>query len=152
MSDDLEPLVGQWYRHLDKGQTFQVVSVDTDTGLVETQMFDGDLEELELAEWAGLDLEPIDEPEDITGPLDDVEPDDLGFSETDMGDSDWGESLQSVHPHESGMDEFEEDTDAEFRRGRPIEAPRGDDDLVESEWGEAARSPEDLAGDGEDEV
>jgi len=30
MSHDLKPVTGQWYRHLDKGQTFRVVSVERD--------------------------------------------------------------------------------------------------------------------------
>ena len=38
-------------------------------------------------------LEPIETPEDWTGPMDDIERDDLGYTETDMSAEDWAEPL-----------------------------------------------------------
>jgi hypothetical protein len=46
-------------------------------GTVDIQYFDGDIEELEMEEWEEMDLEEIEPPEDWTGPLDDLESDDL---------------------------------------------------------------------------
>ena len=37
MSHDFEPLVGHWYRHLDKGQAFEVIAVDESQAMVEVQ-------------------------------------------------------------------------------------------------------------------
>ncbi len=93
MRAEYEPVVNQWYRHLDKGYQFQVVAVDKEAGTVEIQHFDGDLEELDLDTWHDMDLEPIEPPEDWTGPIDDVERDDLGYTETDMRGEDWSEPL-----------------------------------------------------------
>lgn len=93
MRSDPKPIVDQWYRHLDKGQRFYVTAVDEAAGTVEVQHFDGDLEEFELREWFALDLEPIEPPEDWTGPVDGVERDDLGYSETDMTEAEWAEPL-----------------------------------------------------------
>jgi len=41
----IDPIFGNWYRHLDKGQMFMVVAVDESDSLVELQHFDGDVEE-----------------------------------------------------------------------------------------------------------
>ena len=92
MPEDLDPIVGNWYRHLDKGQRFEVVSVDEDAKLVELQHFDGDLEEVELEAWYEMEIESIEPPEDWTGPIDELEPDDLQYTETDMSDDDWSEA------------------------------------------------------------
>ena len=89
MPTESAPIVGNWYRHLDKGQKFEVVAIDEDAKIIETQHFDGDIEEIDLDDWYDLDIEPIAEPEDWTGPMDEIEPDDLGYSETSMGTSDW---------------------------------------------------------------
>jgi hypothetical protein len=88
------PVVSQWYRHLDKGYRFQVVSVDEDSATIEIQHFDGDVEELEFEDWHQLEIEPIEPPEDWTGPMDDIERDDLGYTETGMSEDDWSGPLE----------------------------------------------------------
>lgn len=92
---ELDPIIGNWYQHLDKGQEFQVVAVDDDRGTIEIQYFDGDIDELDRSEWALLPIELIEEPEDISGPLDVVELDDLGGTNvTDTALEDWSEPLR----------------------------------------------------------
>ncbi len=93
MSHSLKPVTGEWYRHLDKGQPFRVVNIEDDDKLIEIQTFDGDLEEVEITEWFAMDLEPAAAPEDWTGPMDDIETDDLGYEDTAMTDTDWRASL-----------------------------------------------------------
>jgi len=88
------PVIAQWYKHLDKGQTFQVVSIDEEEETVELQHFDGDLEEIDLDTWRELEIETIEPPEDWTGPIDDIEHDDLGYTETDMSEDDWARPLE----------------------------------------------------------
>jgi len=107
MPVEVEPVVAQWYRHLDKGQQFQVTAFDEDEGTVEIQYFDGSIEELDLDEWHELKIEPIEPPEDWTGPVDDIERDDLGYSETDMSQEDWEEPLQEKG--RAGEEEEEEE-------------------------------------------
>lgn len=94
MPTTLQPVVTQWYRHLDKGQQFYVTAVDDEAGTVEIQHFDGDVEEMDIDDWHELTLETIEQPEDWTGPVDDVERDDLGYSETDMTAEDWDDPLR----------------------------------------------------------
>lgn len=93
MARDLDPIVGGWYKHLDKGQVFRVIEVDEDNDMIEVQHFDGDLEQFDSDEWFEMDLVRAAEPEDWTGPVDDVERDDLGYTETDMSERDWRKSL-----------------------------------------------------------
>ena len=89
MPGDLDPIVDTWYRHLDKGPEFVVISVDQVEGTVEIQHFNGDIEEIDMDIWYELQLETIEPPEDWTGPIDDLEHDDLGFDTSDMNKEDW---------------------------------------------------------------
>lgn len=89
MPNEMEPIVGNWYCHLAKGQLFQVIDIDSAEGLVEIQRFDGDLAELGLEDWPALDIELAEAPEDCTGPLDELDGDDLGYSATEMEAREW---------------------------------------------------------------
>ncbi len=107
MSRELDPIIGNWYRHLDKGQMFRVIAADDSDRTVELQHFDGDIEEVTMVGWRAMDLEICDAPEDWTGPMDDIEPDDLGYSsDTVMTEEDWCTPLQEVgrDPHEAWED------------------------------------------------
>ncbi len=93
MANELDPVVENWYLHLDKGQRFRVVSLDDVNGLVALQHYDGDLEEVSLAEWAQMEIELSEEPQNWSGAVDVVEVDDLGTEVTDTSEDDWTESL-----------------------------------------------------------
>lgn len=99
------PIVSQWYRHFDKGQRFQVTAFDEDAGTVAIQNFDGDVEEIDIDEWYLLEVEPIEPPEDWTGPVDVVERDDLGYSDTGMSGEDWSEPLEEGNEEEQRPEE-----------------------------------------------
>jgi hypothetical protein len=79
MIGEIEPVEGNWYCRLDKEQDFMVVDFNEAVGTVDIQHMDGDIEELDIEEWNDLDLEEIEVPEDWTGPLDELEPGDLGY-------------------------------------------------------------------------
>ena len=119
---ELDPIVGNWYQHLDKGLEFQIVAVDDKLGTIEIQYFDGDIDELERSEWAQLAIELIEEPEDFSGSVDVVEPDDLGGTNvTDTAPEDWSEALRKdvnktpdttagapLAPHDEEPDDWKE--------------------------------------------
>ena len=126
MDKDLDPIVGNWYRHLDKGQMFKVVALDEIAALIELQHFDGDIEEVDLTTWRAMDLEIAAEPEDWSGSMDVVERDDLGYSETGMSGQDWRESLQETR---SDQKEAWQDTDSEASK-----ADRDQGQLAEELW------------------
>lgn len=105
--------LGQWYAQQEKGQRFRVVAIDETDELVEIQHFDGDVEELEFDTWLQLEVEPIEAPEDWTGPIDDIERDDLGYTETEMDEEDWNAPLREVRQMEEGFggDDLEQQDD-----------------------------------------
>lgn len=96
MPNELDPIVGEWYKNLGDGQTFEVVAVDEDEGTVEIQYFDGEIEEIDLENWYELDLESIEPPEDWSGPFDDLERDDLGYTDMSMHPDEWSNPLDEL--------------------------------------------------------
>lgn len=119
---EIDPIVGNWYQHLDKGQQFQIVALDDNFGTIEVQYFDGAIDELDRTEWAQLPIELIEQPEDFSGSIDVVEPDDLGGTNvTDTEPEDWSAPLReevnktpettagaALAPHEENQDEWAE--------------------------------------------
>ncbi|HEX2495165.1 MAG TPA: DUF6763 family protein [Steroidobacter sp.] len=126
MANELDPIVGQWYRHRDKGEMFRVVAADSASGENEIQYFDGDVEELDMDAWRGLEVETAEPPEDWTGPFDDIEPDDRGLTETAMSPQEWRESVESAHTaEEMWQDAKPSDTLEEEEEGRRAEQSDG---------------------------
>ncbi|MDH5257753.1 MAG: hypothetical protein OEX07_07085 [Gammaproteobacteria bacterium] len=91
MKTELDPIVDNWYFHLDKGSKFKVVAVDDDEKLIEIQNYDGDIEEITKANWRNLKIELCEEPQNWAGALDVSEIDDLGTEITDTSEDDWKE-------------------------------------------------------------
>ncbi len=85
MGREYEPTVGQWYEDLENDETFQVLKVDEDREIVEIQHLDGDIEELDVDDWAELDLELTEEPEGWSGSKSEKDEDE----EDDDEDDDW---------------------------------------------------------------
>lgn len=101
--------IGQWYLRWDKGELFQVIATDERARAIEIQTFDGDIDEIDEAAWQSLPIGFAEPPEDWTGPVDDVEVDDLGYSETDMEAADWEQPLEPIRAgSEEWQDEREE--------------------------------------------
>ncbi|HEY7754359.1 MAG TPA: DUF6763 family protein [Steroidobacteraceae bacterium] len=87
MGRDHNPVPGQWYESLEDEETFQVLSVDEDSELIELQYEDGDVEEIDYETWQELDLELTEEPEGWSGSEDDEDEDEDDFDDED--DDDW---------------------------------------------------------------
>jgi hypothetical protein len=109
MSNELQPRIGQWYSHRDKGQMFCVVAADEFGRTIEVQHFDGDVEEIEPHAWRNMDLELAEPPEDWTGPYDDVELNELRLSDTCMTEEDWRVPLELHRAAELSL--FDEPTE-----------------------------------------
>jgi hypothetical protein len=117
-----EARIGQWYLRWDKGETFQVTGYDEPSHTIEIQTFDGELDEIDEESWATLPLGLAEPPEDWTGPVDDVEVDDLGYSETDMRAKDWAAPLEPFRaPQEAWQDTTEDEEGAPEVEGLPAE-------------------------------
>ncbi len=123
MSTEADPILGQWYQPLDKGQKFKVVAIDESGDSIEIQYFDGDIEEVDKDMWYTFDVEPIEIPEDWTGPIDDIEYDDLDYTETEMSGEDWAKPLKEVTRKEEEWEQADEQDDwgEGFSEEEPIE-------------------------------
>lgn len=105
MPTEADPIVGNWYFHLNKGQRFFVVAVDESARTVEVQNFDGDVEEIDWDTWHELDIEVCEAPENWSGPFDIGNVDDLGTAVTDTRPSDWDEPLSEFETKERNSTE-----------------------------------------------
>jgi len=127
MTNDTDPLVGTWYHYPQKAEKFRVVAVDTEAETVEIQYFDGNIDEFSLENWYGLDVEPIEAPEDWTGPMDNVEQDDLNLVGTEMQREDWEAPYQEEDEKRRAGPRIPEDEEQEsgedWGEGRPEEEP-----------------------------
>jgi hypothetical protein len=88
MAKSAEPTIGAWYKK-PEGDKFEVVAID-DKGAVEVQYFDGSIEEIDIDSWNEMEIEPIEPPEDWSGPYDDLESDDLGYTDVISQAEEWG--------------------------------------------------------------
>ena len=106
MSRELNPVAGRWYRDLERDEIFKVVAVDENDDVVEIQHADGEIEELESAEWFEMDLERAGEPEDwLRETEEDEEEEDEGWrDEDDDEDDDWDEDEDEDDDYDDGRD------------------------------------------------
>lgn len=61
------PEIGKWYENRETGVIFEVVAID-DTGLIATQYFDGEIEELDTETFLKMPIRSAEQPEDWGGP------------------------------------------------------------------------------------
>lgn len=80
----IDPVVGEWFERIDTGEEFKVVAVNDDSETVELQHFDGDIEEYTFEDWYDLDLAPAVEPENFSGPYDNMSEEDMGYSDAPL--------------------------------------------------------------------
>ncbi len=115
MAKSTDPIIAQWYHYPQKAQKFQVTAIDDHFDTVEVQYFDGTIGEFELTTWYAMEVEPVATPEDWTGPMDNIEKDDLNPVGTEMQREDWdapydeemektsaGPRISDQDPQESG--------------------------------------------------
>jgi len=114
MATDFDPIVNNWYARLDKGQKFVVIAVDEEKDAVEIQHFDGDVEEMDIADWRAMDLELSEPPENWSGPVEITEADDYGTQITETTPEDWSEPMSEFRDpeREKLLQEPEEPADA----------------------------------------
>ena len=102
-----DAVVGQWYLRQDTGEMFWVTDYDDESGTVEIQTLDGDLDELDEEVWQSLPLALAEPPQDWTGPMDDVMAEDQEDLETDPSQSESPASSAESWEHSSPADEID---------------------------------------------
>jgi len=127
MTSKADPIVDFWYHYPQKAQKFFVASIDDQTRTVQVQYFDGAIGEFTLEEWYAFDIERIEAPEDWTGPIDNIEKDDLTAVGTEMSRDDWDEPFQELDEKRRAgprvPQEDEEESEDDWAEGRPEEEP-----------------------------
>lgn len=83
MSTSMRPIIGQWYKDMATEECFRVVADDEENDSIEVQYTNGDISGLDYNSWLDAGYEEIESPEDWSAPFDDVENDDLGYSDPD---------------------------------------------------------------------
>ena len=83
MSEEIRPIVGEWYKDTE-GQIFEIVAMDEEDNYIEIQYFGGEIDEMDFEAWSSSVIESVEQPEDWSGPYDDLERDDLGYTDTGL--------------------------------------------------------------------
>lgn len=89
------PEVGEWFR-TESGELFEVIAADEIDETIEIQYFEGEVDQWDLETWKAAELEVAAEPEDWSGPFDDLEADDLGYTDMEGGVSGSVHSLDDL--------------------------------------------------------
>ena len=130
MTSEADPIVNSWYHYPEKAQKFFVSALDDHSRTVQVQYFDGTIGEFTLDEWYEFDIERIEAPEDWTGPMDNIEKDDVTSSGTEMSRDDWDAPFNELdEKRRAGVrvpEERKEEPVDDWGEGRPEEEPLED--------------------------
>ena len=96
MPTEMDPVVNNWYRDMENERVFEVVAIDEDDGTVEIQYFESEIEEIDIDNWYELTLEMMAQPEDWSGPYDDLVGDDFGDTEEPMHPESWNNPTDEI--------------------------------------------------------
>jgi hypothetical protein len=88
---EIEAKIGCWYRTA-TGEIFEVVATEG-ADAIEVQHFGGEVEELDRDSWRQMLLVEIEAPDDWTGAYEDLERDDLGYSDAVRRPANWSDPL-----------------------------------------------------------
>ncbi len=89
MAKSVDPIIEQWHHYPQKAQKFLLSAIDEAAETIEIQYFDGTIDEFEYPAWYAMEVELVAAPEDWTGPMDNIERDDLNPVGTEMQREDW---------------------------------------------------------------
>ncbi len=96
MQEHHEPTINNWFRNREENRIFKVVATDEDSATIEIQYFESDIEELDFDTWNELHLESVAEPEDWSGPFDDLLADDMGDTDSPQHPENWSDPLDDI--------------------------------------------------------
>ncbi|MCQ8180903.1 hypothetical protein NP603_07270 [Methylomonas sp. SURF-1] len=83
MTTIADPVIGRWYKDLESNLTFKVVAIEGADESIEVQYANGDLGEYDNDSWYSSTIDYIEDPDDWSAPFDDLEADDLGYTDPD---------------------------------------------------------------------
>lgn len=100
----IRPSVGSWYQDTELGSIFEVVAFDEEEETVEIQHLDGEVEEYDLDSWRELALTPVAPPEDWRSGFE-VSSEDAPDPDEPLHPEDWSGALNQIEPDEIGIDD-----------------------------------------------
>ena len=83
MATVADPIIGSWYKDVENKLMFKVVAIEESDDSIEVQYYNGDIGEYDRDSWYNSTFDYIEDPEDWSAPFDDIETDDLGYTDTD---------------------------------------------------------------------
>lgn len=83
MTTIADPIIGSWYKDLENNLKFKVINIEDDSDSIEVQYLNGDIGEYDNESWYASTFDYIEDPEDWSAPFDEIEEDDLGYTDTD---------------------------------------------------------------------
>ena len=84
MTTITDPVIDRWYKDVENNLTFTVVAIEEDNELIEVQYLNGDIGEYDKDTWYNSTFDYIETPEDWSAPYDELETDDLGYTDPDL--------------------------------------------------------------------
>ncbi len=83
MTTITDPVIGRWYKDVENNLTFKVVAIEESDDSIEVQYMNGDISEYDNDTWYNSTFDYVEAPEDWSAPYDDLETDDLGYTDPD---------------------------------------------------------------------
>ncbi|GAB6140171.1 hypothetical protein JCM14076_09000 [Methylosoma difficile] len=84
MTTVADPIVGNWYKDVENKLSFKVINIEAQADSIEVQYLNGDIGEYDFDSWYNSTFDFIETPEDWAAPFDELETDDLGYSDPDL--------------------------------------------------------------------
>lgn len=84
MATVTDPSVDSWYKDVENNLTFKVINIEDNGDTIEVQYVDGDIGSYDKDSWYNSTFDYIEAPEDWSAPYDEMEDDDLGYSDMDI--------------------------------------------------------------------
>lgn len=94
MTTITDPVIASWYKDVENDLTFKVVAIDENDDTIEVQYINGDIGEYDNDTWYNSTFDFVEAPEDWSAPFDEIETDDLGYSDPD----------KHINPNQENMD------------------------------------------------
>ena len=83
MTTVAEPIIGSWYKDFENNLKFKVFAIDEKDDSIDVQYLNGDIGEYDSESWFSSTFDYIEAPEDWSTGYDEIETDDLGYTDTD---------------------------------------------------------------------
>lgn len=84
MATVTDPVIGNWYKDVENNLIFKVIAFEENGDAIEVQYFNGDIGEYDHDSWYSSTFDFIEDPEDWSAPYDELDADDLGYSDPDV--------------------------------------------------------------------